>query len=159
MELESIEQRILKYLEQATDPVVPLKSVLAHVRRAEGFEEVSEEVLLSFLRKHELFRVLEPPVIAADPEEMKQLAAAGLLVGPQVILDDRMPQARELTEGLIRQLETMGDALTKAQMEAREQGNPQKARKTMELLNRCRALEQRLVEFARMEMSDGGEEA
>ncbi len=133
MNLEAIEQRTLKFLLESRNPLVPLESLMRHLSHHEDCAGASRADVLSFLRKHELFRVMEPPGLAEGGEAAKALAAAGLPVGPQVVLDTRIPDPFELARLMSIQMKTLTDAITSAMNAAREKGQADRVRALMML--------------------------
>ena len=55
MNLEAIEQRVLRFLKQAKNPLVPFDQLLEYLQREEDLGAFTESELLDFLRDHELF--------------------------------------------------------------------------------------------------------
>jgi hypothetical protein len=132
MNLETVEQRTLSYLMQVSNPLVRVDTLLAHLRDAADLHALDQGVLLDFLRKHELFRVLE----AADPE-------AG--PGPFVILETRVPTARQLGEMMVGQVDRMIGALSAALDQALDAGDAMKAGEVQAVLFRAHELRRKLA--------------
>jgi hypothetical protein len=101
---------------------------------------VEENELLDFLSKHELFTVIDPIGLAADPARSRQLRDGGLHAGASVILSTRIPARNELAALIDQQIETLCNALQTAMQEAPNQGHPELARELTALLDRTRTL-------------------
>ena len=144
MNLEAIEQKCLHYLMQVSRPLVPLDQLLRHLQRDPEFLSLSEHDLLTFLREHELFVVLDPIGIAGDPDGRAALAEAGISTSPSVILETRIPPQRELSEQMIAQLETLMDSLDTARREAYKTRDAKKVSFIDALLERASGLLDRL---------------
>lgn len=145
MNLELVEQRCLKYLEQAATPLVPLRTLLAHVRKDEQFGDVSEQDLLSFLRKHEQVHVIEADA-DSDPEQAEAMAQGGFSQGPYIILRTRIPTKSEMALLIQEQLEKMITALEGALGEAIKSGDDENQRRVQELIERSQEFRDKLGE-------------
>lgn len=124
MILEVVEQRCLDYLKQISHPLAPIHAVLRYVREDEKCADTTEQGLIAFLRKHELFRVIEP-----EPP--------GIM---SVILETRLPSESEMKALMNDQLSNMTDALAKALREAEARGDEVTAARITKLLERARTL-------------------
>jgi len=142
MDLESIEQKCLGFLMQASNPLVPFENLVRHLREDESCAEFSEQDLLEFLGKHELFRVFETPGIREFPEATRKLSASGLPVGVHVILCTRIPSQRAVTEMIQGQLGVMTEALCAALAEVREMGDAEAENQLLDALSRAEKLKQ-----------------
>jgi hypothetical protein len=140
MNLETIEQRCLVYLSEVKRPLTPIAQLLNVLREDEDCADVSEAELLGFLRKHELFTVVEPQGLAADGE----LADAGLMSTPSVILTTRLPSKTELANALQQHMGTMLNALEAAVDQARNENNPKLAMEAKAVLKRARELQEKM---------------
>lgn len=144
MNLEALEQKCLAYLMQVSRPVVPVEQLLRYLQRDEAFASVTQWELVDFLRKHELFTLLDPIGLAADREGMKRMAEAGIPVGPSVILETRIPTKAQMAEQLAFQLETLIKSLQTAAVEAREQDDGKRLTLVEQMLHRAEVLRERL---------------
>ena len=144
MNLESIEQRCLAYLQEVQKPMVPIAQLLRFVHEDEDSADVTESELLGFLRKHELFTVIEPQGLTESAGKMKELEAAGFMTTPSVILTTRLPSKNELAEAMQLQMGTMLNALEAAMNQARGENNPRLAMEVQAILKRARDLQQKI---------------
>ncbi len=147
MNLEAIEQKCLAYLMQVSRPVIPVSQLLRYLHRDAEFVEVSERELVDFLRKHELFTVLDPIGLASDPYGAKALEEAGISMGTSVMLETRVPTKRQLAEMMNEQLDTILSSLETAATEAQEAGNEQRYELVAALHERTQQLKERLRSF------------
>lgn len=138
MNLEDIEQKCFNFLQQSSNPLVPLTTLLRHLWQDEACGELSEPELLSFLRNHELFRVVE--LEETDPTLIEDMTEAGIPLGPRVVLKSRIPAKAELSEMIQEQLAAMMQALGKALQEARQQGDEAAQAQIEEVLERTQNL-------------------
>jgi len=143
MNLELVEQRCLKYLERAATPMVPLRTLLAHLRQDEKFADVSEQDLLSFLRKHEQVHVIEADA-NTDPEQAQAMAESGFSQGPYIILRTRVPTKAEMAALIQEQLEKMIAALEGARDEAVNVGDGEGQHRIQELLEKSQEFREKL---------------
>lgn len=83
MILEDIEQKCLSYLKQVTRALVPFKrlSPCAYLRRQDELGPFDEQDLLDFLRKHELFQVIESPTGALGNDASSEAERSRLQCG------------------------------------------------------------------------------
>mgnify|MGYP001078536983 CR=1 FL=1 len=145
MNLEEIERRVLKYLKETSTPLVPVDTLLRFLQRRGEFPELSEADLVQFLRKHELFRVIEP-LPMEDPEAARELAEAGFVPRPRVILVTRMPSTHDIKAGMREELERIQAALEAALEEARERRDGERVRKLRAAIRRAERLWKRIEE-------------
>ena len=96
MNLEAIEQRVLRFLKQAKNPLVPFDQLLEYLQREEDLGAFTESELLDFLRDHELFEVVDPIQFDARDLQEADLNGAGLRLVPHVILTTRVPTERQM---------------------------------------------------------------
>lgn len=143
MNLELVEQRCLKYLEQASNPLAPLRTLLAHLWKDEELADVSEQDVLSFLRKHDQVYVIEADA-DSDPEQAQAMADAGFSQGPYIILRTRIPTKSEMALLIQGQLEKMVGALEKALDEAINSGDGESQRRIHELLEKSQEFREKL---------------
>jgi len=148
MNLEAIEQRVLSYLKQATNPLVPFDQLLEFLRREEELGAFSDAELLAFLRNHELFDVVEPIQIDVGELSEDELNEAGLRLTPHIILTTRVPTEREMAEQMAKQLQSLVDSLNAAMVAAKEAGDSSKAQALIVLLARAQELEKHVTKFA-----------
>lgn len=147
MNLEEVEQRSLNYLKQTRNPLVKVRVLLEHVQQEPGCEDLDEGQLLSFLRKHELFRVIEPQSLPTTGDEHDALAALGVDNEPRVILITRVPSSGELPILISGEMENLVNALQAALREAQQSGQEDKAEQLLRMVHRTQDLQQRLAEF------------
>lgn len=147
MNLEAIEQKCLAYLMQVSRPVIPVTQLLRYLHRDTEFADMSERELVDFLRKHELFTVLDPIGLASDPEGASALEAAGISMGTSVMLETRVPTKRQLAEMMNEQLDTILSSLETAAAEAQDAGNEQRYELIATLYERTQQLQERLRSF------------
>lgn len=133
--LEHVEQRCLKHLMQVANPLVPIAALMAHLQDDEECRGVSERDLTDFLRKHELFRVMDPGDLVGDEE-----------AGPRVILVTRIPTAPEIASKMKEEMRKMTEALAAAHAEAVKNGDTETLAKIAEVMKRAESLTQRLDE-------------
>ncbi|MCX5769781.1 MAG: hypothetical protein NTZ09_05860 [Candidatus Hydrogenedentes bacterium] len=143
MNLELVEQRCLKYLEQTASPLAPLRTLLAHLWKDEQLADVSEQDLLSFLRKHEQVHVIEADE-STDPEQAEAMAEAGFSQGPYIILRTRVPTKSEMASLIQDQLEKMTATLEGALNEAINSGDAENQRRVQELLEKSQEFREKL---------------
>ncbi len=143
MNLEAVEQASLEYLRTVNRPLVPVNQLLRHLQQERGLADFDEGELLNFLRNHELFSVIDPIGLSADPAGATRLENAGIHAGPSVILSTRIPARSELAKLIDEQMESLCSALRAAMKEASEHGRPDVARQIVELLDRTNSLRER----------------
>lgn len=141
MNLEAVEQKSLSFLKQTTNPLVPIKTLLAHLDQDSETSGMSETELKAFLKWHELFRVLEPGQVPA-PEELTHML---LGEGPFVILDTRVPTQDQVLQEMSKQLDVMIESLVKALDQARVQGDQERGREVLKVLSRAQHLRQKML--------------
>lgn len=143
MNLETLETNCRNYLAQSRNPVVPISTLCAFLKRQEGFEALTEEELMAFLNKHLEFDVMVGP---ADQEDVttEAFAAAGIVMGPRAILKTRIPAAQDLAAMLRLQLDAMEEVLGKSLMDALGSGDEHKAQAMRTALERAKALRKKL---------------
>lgn len=141
MNLEVAEQKCLKYLKGASNPLVPVSLLLRHVRKNDECSSISEHELLDFLRNHELFKVIDPLDICGVSEEPEGLA---LVSEPRAILCTRVPTQDQLNAMMYDQLDTMIEALLSALKESQEDGKTDLTDKIKDALERSEKLRKKL---------------
>ena len=148
MALESIEREALRHLKEVSNPLVPLSTLVAHLQSDGTLGDISATELERFLRKHELFRVLDPPGFAADPESRDELGQLGLTTEPFVILDTRMPGPNDITAALVQQVDGMASALVTAAREARDKNDDDRLAKIETMLKRVETVRKKIISMA-----------
>ena len=118
MNLEKIEEKCLNYLAQASNPLVPVDTLLAFCQRDPECGKLSRQDLLDFLRPHAQIQVMEGVDMggAIDPQTF---AAAGINMGQRAILNTRVPSREEIAEMLFEQLRDMTDLLVDSLTQAK----------------------------------------
>lgn len=144
MNLEAIEQRCLNYLKEVSRPLVPIGQLLRHLHQDDACAGITELELLAFLRRHELFRVVDPLGVAATANGARDLEEAGITSGPCVILSTRIPTADELRHLMESQMQRLVGALESALDEAASMGDAQRSSEVLEVLERARKLQSHL---------------
>jgi len=147
MILEDIEQKCLSYLKQVSRALVPFEQLVSYLRRQDDLGPFDDQDLLDFLRKHELFQVIESPSAALGDEASAKLQTAGFNVGPSVILVTRIPPARELATQFDAQIEVLLDALQKALQEAQMSGDATRVQEVTGMVARAEKLRDGLKSF------------
>ena len=119
MNLEKIEEKCLHYLGQASNPLVPVDTLLAFCQRDPECGRLERQELLDFLRPHAAIQVLEGLEMGAaiDPETFQ---AAGINLGQRAILRSRVPAREEISEMLFEQLKDMTDVLVESLNQAKK---------------------------------------
>jgi hypothetical protein len=144
MNLEHIEQKCLNYLMQVKNPLVPISTLMTHLNDDEQCRGVLEQDLIDFLRKHELFRVMDPPSPGEGSGADADWPSDGIDSGPRVILVTRIPTPAEMAAMIEDQMEKMTKALSLAQAEAAEAGDADGFAKISEVMKRAEALAKKL---------------
>lgn len=139
MNLEKIEEKCLHYLSQASNPLVPVDTLLDFCQRDPECGKLDRKELLDFLRPHELVQVMEGPDVGAVIEQ-KDFAAAGINMGQRVILNTRFPAKEEMTEMLFEQLKDITDVLLAALEQARKSKDEARVAQLGEALKKSEAL-------------------
>lgn len=147
MNLEAVEQKCISYLEQVKNPLAPFSTLFQHVSDDENCGQVSEQLLLDFLRNHQLFKVIDPPTIEDAPGWAGELPDAGIATGIRVILCSRIPSRAELSNMMQEQLGIMLDALAKALAEARRMGDTETCDKVLDALAHAEQLKKNLKQM------------
>ena len=140
MNLERIEQKCLSYLMQVSNPLAHISTLMLHLNQDEHCRGISERDLTHFLRNHELFRVVDPPLPEAG------LPSDGVAPGPRVIVVTRIPTAPEMAAMITDQMEKMTEALASAQAEAAKAGDAEGFERIAEVMRRAEALAKKLGE-------------
>lgn len=148
MILEDIEQKVLSYLKQVSRALVPLDQLVSYLRRQSGLGPFDEHDLLEFLRKHELFQVIESPFGALDAETASVLRDAGYSVGPSVILVTRIPPSHELAKLFDAQIDVLLEALERALLEAQTVGDSKRVSEAKSIIARAERLRARFKDLS-----------
>jgi hypothetical protein len=145
--LEAAEQRALKYLKEASRPLVPVDRLLRHLQDDPACAEITEEELLAFLRKHELFKVIEPLPPGTEPALRTVVKEAGLPLGVCVMLSTRVPTGAELSDMMQSQVDALIASLQAAALDARKRGKPDRTRQIMRMIARAQQLKEGFAEL------------
>jgi len=137
MDLELVEEKCVSYLDQVTNPIAPVATLLQHVRQEEGCESLTQQHLLEFLRGNQAFIVVEREGEDEDAEEADALREVGYVPGPRVLLKRRTPTKEELAGLIEQQLDRMNAALHQGLKGATREGDAQSVAKIREILNRA----------------------
>jgi hypothetical protein len=147
MDLEAVEQRALAYLKQTANPIVPVDRLLRHLAEDDQCADVREDQLLEFLRRHELFVVMDGPSLPLDDADATELAEAGIVPGARVMLATRVPSPAQLAALIEAELTTLTEALSNALAEAKRKGRPERARELIRILSKADKIRDKLAEF------------
>lgn len=143
MELERIEQECLRFLSESSQPLVPLDRLMTELRRVFPDTNLSEDLLLRFLRSHQDVVVLEG-LGNLGPVTEQDFAEAGYYMGPRLALRSRIPGPRELGMHLLEQMNTLETLLARALDAARQDQDRMRADVVAETLIRLGELRARL---------------
>ena len=149
MDLEAVEQRALAYLMQVANPIVPVDRLLRHLAQDEQCADVREDQLLEFLRRHELFAVMDGFSLPLDEADTTELAEAGIESAVRVMLATRAPSPAQLMALIETELTRLTDALSKALAEAKQEGEPEHARQLIRILSKADKVRDQLGEIPR----------
>lgn len=110
MQLEHIEELCINYLEQTKNPLTPLETLYQFCKRDERSAALTQHELFNFLRDHSRIVMLFGP---DENEEVTEetLRANGILLGPRVILKERIPTEGHLMQLFRAQLDDMEEKL------------------------------------------------
>lgn len=122
MSLENIETRCLNYLRQSANPLVPVRTLLAHCLREEPASGITEKVLLDFLRAHGGVIVLEGPGADDLPGGAAENSAA--VAGPRALLKARKPDPGTVLALLKEQMDMVRAVLDRMAPEADTETDP-----------------------------------
>jgi len=147
MNLEAVEQTCLAYLKQTERPMVPVSRLMRRLQQDEDCAGISESDLLGFLRRHELFKVIDTNGLPLGIDDMAALAEAGIETGPQVMLVTRIPSPAQLAEQMAVQLQALTEALSRALAEAKETGRSDEARELIKMLSRAEEIQKELKDL------------
>lgn len=143
MNLELLEEKSVKYLQQVTTPLTRVESLLRHLHQLDEFSGLTERELIEFLEDHELFHVIRP-LPFGDPGIAHTLSEAGFTTGTCVILGTRMPPRDALARLMLEQLHSLKEALLTAFREARTEGDDAEADRIKDALNRADTLQKKI---------------
>lgn len=141
MNLEQLEERVVKYLEQVENPLVPLSRLLRHLAQSEDGASIAEPQLIGFLRENPLFRLIEPLDTGVAPGDAD---AAGEI---RVILSARVPSPAELVGQMKAELNTLLEALEAAKDEAQRDGEAGRVAAIEQMQARTEELRSRIQEL------------
>lgn len=113
MNLELIEEKCLNYLRQASNPLVPVNTLLEFCRREPECGKLELQELLDFLRPHELVKVVDGPD-EGEAVDQETFDAAGINMGPRAILKSRVPTKEQMTDMIAAQMRNMTEMLVEA---------------------------------------------
>ncbi len=146
MNLEAIEQHVLSYLGQISNPLVRIDVVYAHLRDsglADGLDLVQ---LKSFLARHELFRVMEAPLAPTGDRRSGGTSATRDSDDAYAILASRVPSPEQLSAMMLDQLAALENALLAAREQALGIGDPTRSGPIETALRRVAALREKLAQ-------------
>jgi hypothetical protein len=149
MNLEKVESRCFNFLKQATNPLVPLDTLLNYVRRDDECLEVDAPSLVTFLRQHELFRVIDPPDLPVGPADADALHKLGFRAQPLAVLVTRVPTEQDFIMQFAQQMQNLEESLHTAARDAEMQGDANRANEATRLLFRSKQLTERFRRFFR----------
>ena len=136
MNLEALEQECLSYLKQVTNPLVPLRHLLRHLRDKPDLADFDEQDLIAFLRNHELFRIIEPLELPQGIHSAEALTQLGVDREPSIILITRVPTPQDLLNMAKDELGRMREVLAKALEETRREEDNERSDTILDLLAR-----------------------
>ncbi len=113
MQLEFVEELCIGFLEQTTNPLTPLETLYNYCKRNDTCSNLTQFELYTFLRNHERIMMLLGPD-QNEPVNEEALRAGGLLMGPRVILKERIPSEGNLMLLFKAQLDDMETKLKSA---------------------------------------------
>jgi hypothetical protein len=146
--LELLEEQVLDYLGQTTNPLVSVPTLCAHLQESEEFRILGETRLVEFLQKHERCRLMDSPISPGAVALAESLGEESLSRGPYAILDSRVPTMDQVSLMMAQQLETLKDALAKALGQARERDDQATADQLLNALSRTEKIQQGLSSAA-----------
>jgi hypothetical protein len=142
LNLEMIEQKSLKFLMEASNPLVRVSTLFNHLNDDEDCRGITMSDLLDFLSHHELFRVMEPGMDGEDEQTLPD----SIDLGPRVILVTRIPTPQEMANMITAQMKVMTEALERAQAGAARVGDESNLNAIKELMSRAERLTKQLEE-------------
>lgn len=143
MNLEIIEEKCLNYLRQAPNPLVPVDTLLEFCRREPECGKLEQQELLDFLRPHPDVKVIDGP---EDGEVIDQdtFGAAGINMGPRVILHSRVPTKDQMADIIAAQMKNMTEMLVEALDMARKAKDEAHIQELEAALQKSEALRQKM---------------
>ena len=143
MNLEAIEEKCLNYLRQAPNPLVPVDTLLEFCRREPECGKLDRQELLDFLRPHADVKVIDGP---QDGEVIDQetFGAAGIVMGPRVILNSRVPTKDQMADIIAAQMKNMTEMLVEALDMARKAKDEAHIQELEAALQKSEALRQKM---------------
>lgn len=139
MNLEKVEEKCLHYLAEASNPLVPIDTLVEFCKRDPECSGTDRKGVLDFLRHHERVNIMDGPG-AGEVIEQKDFTAAGLNMGERAILNTRVPAKEEMTEMLYEQLKDMTDVLVEAMNKAEKAKDTTRIAQLEEALKKSEAL-------------------
>lgn len=133
--LEDIEERILNYLGQVSNPLVRMDALHGHLGDAEAESQIPLGELKVFLTQHEHIRVIKPLSEAEDKA-----------TSSYAILNTRVPTGQQTSAMMLEQLNLLHEALSIAQVQAQDKADFPRLGEIDEALRRLAALRQKLIE-------------
>ena len=145
MHLETIEEKALNYLGQVSNPLVRIDILHAHLADSDSSEQILLSDLEEFLTHHELIRVIKPLPQEADGETEELASVDGAGPRSYVILNTRVPTQQQTAAMILERLNSMHEALSIAQAQARDHADFDRLGKIDEALGRIDGLKQKLT--------------
>jgi hypothetical protein len=146
MNLEVIEEKVLIYLKQTSNPLVKVDLLHQHLLEEIEQDQISLKDLVNFLENHELFRLIQPLPID-DPNMNSIFESSGFINTPCVILDTRVPTPTQTATLMLEQLDQLLTALNKALQEATQSGEPARMNQILDAQNRIQSLKAKIAQF------------
>ncbi len=145
MQLETIEEKALNYLGQVSNPLVRIDVLHVHLTDAAAGEQILLGHLEVFLTHHELIKVIKP--LAQEAGVAAEEVASGDGAGPHsyVILNTRVPTERQTTAMMLDQLNSLHEALSIAQAQARDNADFSHLAEIDDALGRVEGLREKLT--------------
>ncbi len=144
MQLESIEEKALNYLGQVSNPLVRIDVLHAHLMDAGSIERILLSDLEEFLAHHESIRVIKTLLQEADGATEELVSGEGAGPRSYVILNTRVPTGQQTAVMMLEQLDSMREALSIAQTQARDNADFNRLSKIDDALGRIEGLKQKL---------------
>lgn len=150
MNLEVIEEKVLNYLKQTSNPLVKVDLLHQHLLEEVEQDQISLNDLVVFLEKHELFRIIQPLPID-DPTMNSLFDSSGFINTPCVILDTRIPTPTQTATLMLEQLDHLIDALKKAMVDATKSGESARMNQILDAQNRIQELKTKIIQLDKSE--------
>ena len=144
--IEKAEEICLATLKQAQNPLVPVTTLLERCTREKDLSELSEAVLVKFLRHHALIDFVEGPT----PEEAITegiFGEAGIKMGQRAILKERVPNDKEMKLMMAEQLKIMLDTLNKAIGDAENDGDQNRKKQLESAMAKAKSIQLKMQDF------------